>query len=447
MPVDPYILLDSSSLSKAHAIPMGLAGEPTFEEIPTDEEIGKKSDGTPIFKMRRVPIEYFRKELVRAGHWVHRGARSELTGEPIEFDITHNDIDEAVANFKNRKTAGIHPQITNFHSFKSVPDNTNGPIIDVSREGDSMFGTLKLIGEKSIEKATKYDVSVGLVNGDDPCVNVDAYGKRYKGRVLHHVSFTDNPNQPHLEPFVRIAASADRPAMQIPVFTLATAQHAAPSRRSYKMKPELAKQVREKLGFGADVPDDQLDSKAAEKALALSGDVQTLSVTLATESKRADDAEKLVKVKGDEMLALAGDRPDFSKLGPADRNAFTKNCARSRESLVKSGLIHDSELQKIETRFLKNANGGYSQIALAAVGPDSNYLAYEFYDMLNEALSSKGGIRSGNAIDRDADSKARELALSGGGDEGADQADMIAEEKRAAEEWRKQELSKRGVTA
>lgn len=195
-----------------------LIGLPTFEEIPTDEEIGKEKDGSPIFKTKRVPIQYVKKELIKAGHWTIRGARA-LTGEHAEFDMTPQDIGEVVDNFQALKAAGVLPFIPDRHDFRSSANNQNGNVIELDRDGDSLYAKMKLVGEEAIEKALKNDVSVGLMDGQTDAV-VDAFGKKYKGYVLHHVSLTPNPNQPHLGPFVRIAASADSSEINIPVFEL-----------------------------------------------------------------------------------------------------------------------------------------------------------------------------------------------------------------------------------
>lgn len=376
----------------ARQIPLGLTGLPTFEEIPTDEEIGKKPDGSPIFKTKRVPIEYWRKELVRAGHWTHRGKRHELTGEPIEFDITAEDIDDTVKNFGELKAAGVLPHLTDTHEFSHHPARSNGQIIDVAREGDSLFGTLKVVGESAIEKVLKNDVSVGLASGTDEIIT-DAFGKRYSGRVLQHVALTPNPNQPHLSPFVRIAASADGPAMSIPVFTLAAA---TPERRLL-MKPETAKQFREKLGVAATVADDQLDEHAAQKALALSADVQKLTGELEAQKKVAADAVKERDAKASEVLALSADapkRPDGVTLA-----MYRENINAKREGAIANGLA-ESEAKLIDS-LLVDASNQPTTLALSACGTDKTPLAFNIWSVIGKIAKSRNGVKIDDGIERD----------------------------------------------
>lgn len=215
------LILDASALAPSKEIPGALEGLPTFEEIPDESNILEtKPDGTPVFGTKKVPIAYYSKEVIRVPEsgkkWTNRGL-TKLHGEPVEFNLTTQDLDDAVANFKDAQAAGITPFIPDTHSERRDAAKNNGSIIGLERRGGSLFSKMKVVGSSGMEKVMKNDVSVMLVNGNDQLV-MDAYGKQYKGYVLHHVALTPNPNQPHLQPFQRIAASADAIEQDVPVY-------------------------------------------------------------------------------------------------------------------------------------------------------------------------------------------------------------------------------------
>lgn len=426
------ILLDASELAPMHEVPLGLTGQPTYAEIPTDEEDGKNADGSPKFKVRKVPIGYFKKELIKAGHWYSRGKRHELTGSPVEFDLDNADLDSAVKNFKDLKTAGVLPFVPDVHYFglPSNASNQNGHIIDLERKGSSLYGTFKLVGEKAIEKTLKNDVSVGLVDGKDKIVN-DAYGKTYNGWVLNHVSLTPNPNQPHLEGFQRIAASADGVTrdIDVPYYRLQTgATSATPSnpsadnRKGSRMSPELATKARQTLGLSADVTDDKIDNVVAEKAIALSADVLSITTArddfknkLETAISERDAAKADAKKESEKVLALSGDG-----LNPVNRAAFVMNSDMMWEHAIKQGAITSADVVSIKG-VLRDKTNQPTHAAIAASGDNGFPLEYNLAQIIAKFGTP---LRAGTQLSADSTPAERAIAASG------DQPEKLTEERR-----------------
>lgn len=164
------------------------------------------------------------------------------------------------------------------------------------------------------------------------------------------------------------------------------------------MKPETAQQVRAKLGFGADVPDDQLDDKAAQKALSLSADLATLTTerdTLKTQvttvTGERDAAKADVTAKTAEVLALSGDNrePDalsLSLIGKAFRT--------ERAQVISSGVISQAGMDELDKLFYANGKPNKMALSLSAGSTDP------FYSRVLEIIKKFPGIKTGNGIPR-----------------------------------------------
>lgn len=209
------LILDASQLAPATEVPLGLEGYPTYEEIPIDEEIGKDAKGNPIFKTKRVPIQFYDKQLARVGDYQHVA-----TGEQVL--ITPERMKEWADNFKRLKASGRYPFIPNSHTDVYDASQNNGEVLDVRRDGDSLIGRLKIVGSSAIEKVLKNDVSIGIKQGARTATPKD----QWDGEWLHHVSLVPKGGTalPHLGNWARVklAASADGPAeIDVKVFELA----------------------------------------------------------------------------------------------------------------------------------------------------------------------------------------------------------------------------------
>lgn len=341
------------------------------------------------------PVRYYKKEIARVGHWHHRGQRHALTGAPMEFDITHEDCEDVVNNFKGRLEAGIKPFIPDSHMEKLDAKKNNGSIEDVWHEGPHLYGKMRIVGKSSIDAVGKNDVSVYLVNGNDSLV-IDATGKRYKGRVLHHVALTPDPALPHLAPFQRIAASADSPARNALVFQLASANSiGADSLQEYPMDPVLLGQLRERFGIGSDVANSELPDLIGQRALSLSAELtaeKTKAVALS-----ADLATK--------TIALSAN--DVSKLDPMSLSLISRAMRNEREQTIASGVISEAGMKEIDGLMLSDGKPTSTALALSAGSTDPLYMR------LCEIIRRNPGIKTGNAIPAGATPADPKLALSG----------------------------------
>jgi hypothetical protein len=180
-------ILHAASTGEGLALPLVLAGYP------------KEIEGKPCF--------YRRKEVIKAGDWFHRGKR-----EP--FSVPVDRIDKWVAEFNRRAAAGVKVPITTHHTENPTANDTLGYAVALKREGESLFADVQLIDDDALTLAARNDVSI-CVMAD----GIDAKGNP-SGEHLHHIALTPNPNQPHLGPFVSIAASAAGTPTEAPVFEL-----------------------------------------------------------------------------------------------------------------------------------------------------------------------------------------------------------------------------------
>lgn len=364
----------------------------------------KDIDGHPVYARR--------KEIARAGHYVHRGQK-DSDGNWREFDITPDRMRLWADAFQKRKAAGIRPFVPERHVESAADARANmGYVDDLQIEGDSLYATMHLIGEDALAAAARNDVSIYVI-GDA----TDANGEKYD-ECIEHVCLTANPVIPNLQPFVQIAASADRPAISAPVYVLAVEPNptAAPSRRSFKMTDALAQQVRAKLGFGAEVPDDQLDDKAAEKALALSAEVPTLTgkVTtltterdaLATERDTLKSELATAKTKAEEannkVLQLSADAPNTTD--PLAIALITRSFKTDRERVIESGVISEAGMKEVDALMFSEGKPTRTALALSAGGVDP------FYSRLCDIIRRNPGIKTNNGVPRGT-TEAERLAL------------------------------------
>lgn len=412
------IILDAHDLDPSKEVPGGLEGLPTFEEVDDDKIASTNADGSPVFAKRKIPVAYYWKEIARTPGdgklWTHRGAVA-ANGNPLEFPLTREDFDDAVTNFKERSAAGIRPFIPDSHVEQKSASANNGEVIDLKRAGEKLMAKLKVVGTAAQEKVLKNDVSVYLVNGNDQLV-VDAHGKQYKGRVLHHVALTPNPALPHLGKFERIAASADAIQPDVPVFSYGRPL-AAQSRRSYIMTPENAAKVRQILNLG-DTADDELDDIVATKAIALSATVADLVLLkdAAAEELKASKAET-VAAKA-ETLALSGDPTN----DPMAISLIARAFKTEREQVIASGVLSEAGMKEIDLLFLNAGKPTRTALALSAGSTDPLYMR------LCDILRRNPGIKTNSGTQRNA--TATEIALSADADK--DKADP-AEMKRLRE--------------
>lgn len=390
------LILDASALAPSKEIPGALEGLPTFEEIPDESNILEtKPDGTPVFGTKKVPIAYYSKEVIRVPEsgkkWTNRGL-TKLHGEPVEFNLTTQDLDDAVANFKDAQAAGITPFIPDTHSERRDAAKNNGSIIGLERRGGSLFSKMKVVGSSGMEKVMKNDVSVMLVNGNDQLV-MDAYGKQYKGYVLHHVALTPNPNQPHLQPFQRIAASADAIEQDVPVYEYGDAIAALSGdtpmactpeelnmikgHMSEQGEPDMAKSLDSSNAVSAMVAHHNAKAKANRASLGLSADAPVSAITPAITALKTElDATKAsvtAKEKELELKTLQLSADDPAKLSPMTVSLTMRAFKTDHERVIESGVLSDAGMKELDKILLPGGRPTREALMLSADTSDPLY--------------------------------------------------------------------------
>lgn len=371
-----YILhLDASG--EGQALPLALEGLPA-----------KNSEGEAI--------HYRRMKIAECGDWTHRG-----TGEPLEIASTR--ADEWIRNTSALSAAGHKPYITTIHVYDETgssfrePDarETVGYVERVERDGNDIFAVVGLHGDESLKVAARNSRSVGVAKRDAR----DAKGNTFPGEYLHHLALCPNSALPNLGGTARIAASADRPACSVPVFTLA----AATPQQESTMTKETAKKFRDTFKVAADVADDKLADIAAEKALALSADVQTLTT-------ERDTAKADAKAKDAQVIALsASDKePDAHTMIHVNRAMQA-----SREAAVKSGVISEGGVKELDAIFF--ANGKPNKLALSLSANPKNGQQDWLYTRVLDVIASNPGVKTDDGIPRDvqARSEAQDAIVTG----------------------------------
>lgn len=144
-------------------------------------------------KLGGVPTQKFRKELAKTGKYVHEGQ---------EVELTHGALDHWVFQFSRMKKVGVKvPVAVGKHEKTIHPDNNRGWLVDLFREGDSLFMTCKIIGEDAIAMAPRSDVSLYA-----PPTWADGVGNDYVRPITHVLMVTDSV-VPGLSDWIPLAAS------------------------------------------------------------------------------------------------------------------------------------------------------------------------------------------------------------------------------------------------
>lgn len=361
------LILDAKSLAPAKPIPLGLEGRRLERE-------GR-------------PINFRRKEIARVGNWTHRG-----TGEPLPLPRAR--LEAWSRNTNALIAAGARPYLPNRHRTDIKPDDpahieagdNYGHVLGTLVEGDSLYADLELVGEKALDAIAANDCSVYIVDE-----MLDASGTKY-GESLQHLAIVPNPALPNLKPFERIAASADAPARDVPVYQLAAS--APIPQRSHTMTPENARKLREKFGIGADVPDEQLPDRAAEKALALSADVETANGKITALTTERDTAKQERDAEKSRVLALSADGP--APIDPMAMSLITRAFKTDREQVIASGVISEAGMKEVDALFFSDGKPTNAALALSAGSTDPRY------SRLCEILRKNPGIKHNNQVPRGA---------------------------------------------
>lgn len=370
-------------------------------------------------------IHYRKMKVADVGDWVHCA-----TGD--DLPLTKERVDSWAANHRALKAAGRIPFVPTRHTFEGADAKDNqGFVLDLAREGEQLFATVALHGDEALKIAAKSSRSVGIKNNPR-----DAKGNVYAGEWLHHLALTPSPALPNLGGMMKIAAS-DEAMIDVPVYYLnktnspapegATVPPTAQRRKGCKMTPEIAIKARTALSLSADVTDEKLDDAVAEKAIALSVSVQTLTAERdALKTERDAAKSELTEAKG--KLALSADGKQIDDITAA---MFADNISARRELAIRSGAISEANA-KVFDKIVMKSDGKPTMLALSACGDNRRPLGFEIWDALSQL--SDNPIKTGNKIPRGA-VPAEKLELDADGKpivKEEVQADLLAEARRVS---------------
>lgn len=266
------------------------------------------------------PVKRFRKELIRTGSY--------CTADDVRFEVDGEALDNWVAEFSRMKSVGVKVPVPTSHT--TDPEANRGWVVDMFREGDSLFGVIDLVGEDAIKMAGRSDVSLY-----SPAHLDDGKGNTYKWPITHVALCTD-PVIPGLDGFVPLAASLGKTPVNVPVFT-------AYKETTVAVKFKL---IQKALG----IKEPLTEANADEAIIASFSGVTDRVGTLMDEAKvlKAD----LAKAKVGEVKPKEVD-PELLRLSRKDR-------VRELDSLVSGGRITPAVREKLYALLVGKDDGALS---------------------------------------------------------------------------------------
>lgn len=131
----------------------------------------------------------FVKDLIRVGNYVHPNGDYDL-------DVTTGRMDRWIAAFKAMQRSGVDVEVVIDHSFSAK--DVVGKVIDLYREGDTLYGVHELVGD-GIDLAHRVkNVSVWI----EPD-HRDGLGNSY-GEAIVHSAIVQQPVVPWQTSFVPV---------------------------------------------------------------------------------------------------------------------------------------------------------------------------------------------------------------------------------------------------
>ncbi len=195
------------------------------------------------------PRKKYKKDVLRVGRYIH----------PVHgwtMDVTPERLDQFAAAFDRMSSAGIRVEMTKDHS-KSA-DSVIGYVVGLSREGDTLYADVEVRGQSNIEMAETVDtVSIEVPGGH----YIGSDGTDY-GEAITAVSLVQHPVVEGQEAFVEIAASHDG-GIDNDIY-IRTVDSVNISQETNMTAEELIQGIREKLGAGDDLTEENLLSRIGE---------------------------------------------------------------------------------------------------------------------------------------------------------------------------------------
>jgi len=331
-------LIVRSTLGEGREVPAALQGLPT--------DIGGQ------------PVKYVRKAILKAGRYSHPKLG------PLEF--TRADLEATARGTRDFITDGGRVYLPPGHKSRAdaFPEGkaplNYGWLLDPAVEGDTLYGTVQLIGADAHREAARNDVSV--------CVRKDfvgGNGKTYP-RMLEHLAICPDPVAMGLGDFVPLSRDSG-PAEAVPVYMAA---------RTEEPTMDLAP-FRKRLGLADNAPEADVSAKLIEKLdgiqPAIDAATKPLSDQVAALSRERDDA----KAKVTELSRGAGDKPK-----ELDPELAHERRLRLRDALAKVGGT-PAWVQKA-TALLAGTPETPNALMLSRKSGGDDLVAMDFIDLLRE---------------------------------------------------------------
>lgn len=271
------------------------------------------------------PCHYLKRELIPLND------RRTHPVDGYEILVTPERAEKWVNNFRLMSERGHAVPAPPAHND---PNNSFGKWISLSTEpnakgGKSLYGVLKVVGDRTKEDVLNRDVSIYVTKGEK-----DDKGNQYD-EALNHVAITPYAAVTGLSGWTSIAASRG-PAVQVPVLSSAA---------SHKESIMDLSQLREITGSAKETPDDQVIALACSRLK----ETKT-ALDAATTAKTTAEAEvatlKTAKTAADAKVLELSRAPDPSILADAadlkaqriDLALERGQCSKAQADLLKGAL-------------------------------------------------------------------------------------------------------------
>lgn len=306
------------------------------------------------------PIQFFKKDVLPVGLYTHP-----LFG--WKLDITEERLNHFLAAFRQMRLNGVDVEVPLDHS-RSAADNL-GYAIDamIERNPDNenkltLYYILEVRGQDAIDivKRNK-NVSVAIDREYK-----DGEGNAY-GEAIVHVSIVQQPVVPGQSDFEPVGIAAGRGSEKIPVFTLSSLEG------DKNMDPKFLTDLRELLGAGDDLTEENALSRIGERILQQDTKIEDLTKEL-TEAK----TKKSATTGKDDKTASVEMSPNLAEQ-IADR------AEKNLNELVKEGKILPAVCEKLKVSLIgKRGERNVTMLSLRGEKAETPSMADEIYEALKE---------------------------------------------------------------
>lgn len=249
-----------------------------------------------------LPVHRYKKELIRIGRYIK-------ASDGISFEVTDKTLDHWVATFSHWTKAGNKVPIPLTHRDPTNPEQNQGWVVDMFREGNSLFAVVDLVGKDAGKLALTSDVSIYV-----PPEFTDGHGNVYR-RPITHVALCTDPIIPGLKGFESVAASL----------------------QSTKENDMDWTKIKEALG----IAEDMTDANAEELILKALAELKKI-----TEDKLKVGEQKVEEIQASHKIKTPD--PLLVKLASENRDMKLR-------SLVASARITPAVKDKLAKRFVESA--------------------------------------------------------------------------------------------